>query len=59
MITVRAINTWISMLDLCSFVQVDSLRLAFWCQKMLEWTIIMNCILRLLFYCTLLSASVG
>jgi len=57
MTTVRAINTWISVLDLCSFVQV--FRMALWCQKMLEWTLIMNCILKLLFYCTLLSASVG
>jgi len=31
------INTWINVLDLCSFVQVDSLRMVLQCRNMKEF----------------------
>ena len=43
MMTVRAISIWISVLDLCPFVQMESLRMILQWRNMQELILIMNC----------------
>jgi hypothetical protein len=53
------INTWISVLDLCSFVQVNSLRMALQCRNMKEFVTYHELHFMICIYFILLSAFVG
>jgi hypothetical protein len=53
------INTWINVLDLCSFVQVDFLRMALLCRNTKEFDNYHELRFMIYIYFILLSAFVG